>query len=330
MYHRFHDVDQYSWSEIPDIPFIFPPSPIPSDCSRAPPQMQLAPYGISSTPFDKNRSKGSQDFYAPPCAAIADLPGRGDVWNALIPSQLYSANAGLPPGSQGQTLHDQQFAFGEAPSPFTFSMDNVWPAPLAFENYVSAPITPPSVPGPSPVPHLPPLPPLPPPPPTDRTSFSPISRLDDPTSLAYPAPPEPISTPGDSPRPKHSQVSAAPPKPRSTPRSSRHPIKKKRKSDQPEAVSDDGSTMLQCCMTVKPESLARHLKSDGHKRNAGLPLDRPEACSFCNIAFARQDARNRHFRSQHGGKSAPDARTAHVKIKRPSATHPSLLPRKRK
>lgn len=37
-------------------------------------------------------------------------------------------------------------------------------------------------------------------------------------------------------------------------------------------------------MTVKPESLARHLKSDGHKRNAGLPLDRPEVCTFCNIA----------------------------------------------
>jgi hypothetical protein len=42
--------------------------------------------------------------------------------------------------------------------------------------------------------------------------------------------------------------------------------------------------LLQCCMTVKPESLARHLKSDGHKRNACLPLDRPEVCSVCNIA----------------------------------------------
>lgn len=38
-------------------------------------------------------------------------------------------------------------------------------------------------------------------------------------------------------------------------------------------------------MMVKPESLARHLKSDGHKRNAGLPLDRPEVCTFCNIAW---------------------------------------------
>ncbi|KAH9966822.1 hypothetical protein BC827DRAFT_701717 [Russula dissimulans] len=84
---------------------------------------------------------------------------------------------------------------------------------------------------------------------------------------------------------------------------------------------------------VKPESLARHLKSDGHKRNAGAPLDRPEVCSYCKIAFARQDARNRHFRSQHGGKVPSDSDASfpvRESIKRPSATHPSLLPRKRK
>lgn len=48
-------------------------------------------------------------------------------------------------------------------------------------------------------------------------------------------------------------------------------------------------------------------------------------------SFARQDARNRHFRSQHGGSSEipPVARTVYEKLKRPSATHPSLLPKKR-
>ena len=46
----------------------------------------------------------------------------------------------------------------------------------------------------------------------------------------------------------------------------------------------DTKTLLQCCLMVKPESLARHLKSDGHKRNAGLPTDRPEVCTTCNIA----------------------------------------------
>ena len=47
-------------------------------------------------------------------------------------------------------------------------------------------------------------------------------------------------------------------------------------------------------------------------------------------SFARQDARNRHFRSQHGVDPSPATNTVYKRLKKPSATHPSLLPKRRK
>ncbi|KAF8478520.1 hypothetical protein DFH94DRAFT_750427 [Russula ochroleuca] len=201
-------------------------------------------------------------------------------------------------------------------------MDNFCLTPTVYKNHNPVPTASFSVPDPPP-PRFPPLPP----PPTAQTSFLPNSQLDGPIFLTYPTPSGTVSTRDDSARQGDSPVTAPPPKRQPSQRAFGRSSKKRKTG---KADINDKITLLQCCMTVKPESLARHLKSDGHKRNAGLPLDRPEVCSFCNIAFARQDARNRHFRSQHGGGTPPPVGTVYAKLKKPSATHPSLLPKRRK
>ena len=292
--------DQCYWPEFPEVPFIFPPSPISSNGSRGPPHLQLDPHDPNTLSFDENQSNDKQDLCAPLCAAISTPPGTGDEWDAFNSSQLFSGNSGVPPWSAGQTLPGQQFVFGNGRSSFAFNIDDIWPMPPAHENNIPAPITPFSTlqaPSQAPPQHtlLPPL--LPP---RDSSSFSKNSRLDGPISLACPTPPESVSTPSDSAFQGDFPAPATRPQPRPIQRSSSRPSKK-RKVDQ--ADSDDESVcafyyfshlvlkfpltrkpLLQCCMMVKPESLARHLKSDGHKRNAGLPLDRPEMCTFCNIA----------------------------------------------
>lgn len=308
MYRSFPGAtDQCSWSEFPELPFIFPPPPASSNCTRGPPKMQLDLFDPNTSSFGENQSNGSQNIYAPLCAAISAPPRRGDEWGALNLSQLFSVNPDAPPGceSAGSTLPEQQFFFGDGRPPFAFNIEDLWPQATsmlpAHENPIPTPTTYLSMPDPQAPPqhtHLSSLPlPLPP---RDSSSFSQISQVDDPNSLACPTPPESVSTLSDSAFPGDSPVAATPPQPRAIHPSSSRPSKK-RKADQ--ADSDDESvrifsyfshlgliffpvrkTLLQCCMMVKPESLARHLKSDGHKRNAGLPLDRPEVCTFCNIA----------------------------------------------
>lgn len=302
MYRSFPGAtDQCSWSEFPELPFIFPPSPASSNGSRGPPQMQLDPYDLNTSSSGQNQSNVSHGLYAPLCAASSNPPEGGGEWGAFNLSQLFSVNPDVPPGSAGPSLPEQQFIFGDGRSPFVFNTEDLWPMPPAHVNHIPAPTTYLSTPDPQAPPQHTPLPSLPHPlPPRDSSSFSQNSQLDDPISLACPTPPESVSTLSDSAIPGDSPVTATPPQPRPIQRQSSRPSKK-RKADQ--ADSDDESvrtflyfshlvlncfparkTLLQCCMMVKPESLARHLKSDGHKRNAGLPLDRPEVCTFCNIA----------------------------------------------
>jgi hypothetical protein len=309
MYRSFlGTTDQCSWSEFPELPFIFPPSPASSNGSRGPPQMQLDLYDPNISSFSENQSNYSPNLYAPLCAAISAPPGRGDEWGAFNLSQLFSVNPGVPPSCEpaSSSLPEQQFIFGDGLSPFAFNIEDLWPRatsmPPAHENPIPAPTTYLSMPDPQAPPQHTPLSSLPHPlPPRDSSTFSQNSQIDDPISLACPNPPESDSTPSDPAFPGDSPVTATPPQPRPIQRSSSRPSKK-RKADQ--ADSDDESvraflyfshvvlnlffparkTLLQCCMMVKPESLARHLKSDGHKRNAGLPLDRPEVCTSCNIA----------------------------------------------
>lgn len=234
MYRSFAEMDQLSWSELPEMQFVFPPPSFTlGNCSPDPPQNHLDPCDTNSTSFDDSQSNDSLDFYPPQCAAISSPQGRGaDAWDTLDLSQLYSANSGVPPASAGQTLPRQQFVFGDGQSSFALDLEDFWPTPSANENHISAPITPVSVPDP---PH-----PSPPPPllPTDNSSFSQNSQLDDPISMTRPTPPQSVSTRGDgnSAFQGDSQVRAPSPKSRPIQRSSGRPSKK-RKVDQ--ADSDD-------------------------------------------------------------------------------------------
>ena len=236
MYHSFPGMDQYSWSEIPDLPFYFPLSPTASNRSRGTPQIHPNPYDSTSTTSDENRFEESHGPYAPPCTAISTPPGKGDVSDAFNSTQLYSVNAGLPPGSAGQALSRQQIVFGDAQSPFALDIDGFWPTPAAYENHTPAPTTSLFVHDP-PLP-LPPSPPSPPSP-TDRTSFSPRSQPDDPISSAPPTLSGSVSTRGDSACQEGPEVTAALPNPRPIQQSSGRPSRK-RKTDQLEVDSDDG------------------------------------------------------------------------------------------
>ena len=233
MYRSFAEMDQFSWSGFPEMQFVFPPSFTLGDCTPGPPQNHLDPCDTNSTSFDDSQSNDSLDFYPPPCTAISSPQGRGDVWDTLDLSQLYSANPGVLPASAGQTLPRQQFVFGDGQSSFALNLEDFWPTPSTYENHIPAPITPVSVPDPPPHPS-------PPPPllPTDSLSFSQNSQLDDPISMTRPTPSESVSTrgDGDSAFQGDSQVRAPPAKSRPIQRSSGRPSKK-RKADQ--ADSDD-------------------------------------------------------------------------------------------
>jgi hypothetical protein len=296
MHHSFPDIDQYSWPGVQGIPFIS--SPTPSNCSSGPPQMQLDLFDPSSMSSYQNSFKALEDFYAPPCANVSAPPGRQDVLNAL--SQLYSANPRPPGRSARQTPPEQQFVFGDAQSGFAFDIDSLFLSPTAYKNPNPAPnapisvLDPPQAAPPGFLPH--------PPPPTNQTSFPQNSQLDGRNYLTCPIPFEPVSKLDDPSRQEGTRVTAPPPKRHTTQRASGSSKKRKTgKADNDDEIVraflifliptpllnflfSDAKVLLQCCKTVKPESLARHLKSDGHKRNAGLPLDRPEVCSLCNIA----------------------------------------------
>jgi hypothetical protein len=208
MHHSFPSIDQCSWSNVQNVPCIFPPSPAPSNCSHGSPQIQLDPDDPTSTLFHQNLFRELEDLYAPPCADVSPIPGRGDVWDAFNLSQLYSANAGLPPLSARQTLPgEQQLVFGDAQSPFPFDMDNFCLTPTVYKNHNPVPTASFSVPDPPP-PRFPPLPP----PPTAQTSFLPNSQLDGPIFLTYPTPSGTVSTRDDSARQGDSPVTAPPPK----------------------------------------------------------------------------------------------------------------------
>ena len=236
MYRSFPGMDQFSWSEFPEMQFAFPPSLTLGNCSPGLPQDQPDPCDPNSTSFDDSQSNDSLDFYPPPCVAIHPPPGRGDVWDTLDLLQLYSANPGVPPASAGQTLPRQQFVFGDGQSPLALNLGDFWPTQ---GNDVSTPITPVSVPDPHS--HPSPIPSLPPPLlPRYSSSFSQNSQPDDPISVTYPTPSESVSTWGDRDFPLQgdSQVTAPPPTRKSRPiqRPSGRPSKK-RKADQ--ADSDD-------------------------------------------------------------------------------------------
>ncbi|KAN0123717.1 hypothetical protein V8E52_002207 [Russula decolorans] len=243
--------------------------------------MQLDLYDPTSTSFYQNSFKELEDFYAPPWADDSTPAVRGDAWNAF--SQLYAVNPRPPGRSASQTPPGQQFVFDDTQSHFPFDMDNFCLSPTAYKNHNPAPIAPISVRGPSEcrgqvapprfLPH--------PPPPINQTSFPQNGQLDGRNVLSCPIPAEPASKSDDPSRHEGSRVTAPPPKRQPIQRASGCSSKRRKAG---KADNDDEMVLLPCCKTVKPESLARHLKSDGHKRNAGLPLDRPEVCSLCNIA----------------------------------------------
>ncbi|KAI9446305.1 hypothetical protein H4582DRAFT_545797 [Lactarius indigo] len=303
-------MDEYSWSVPPEPPYMFSVSPTSSNNPNGPPQKQPALRIPTTTSLADNLPNDTQNPYTP-CDAVSPPLATNPASHVFNLSQFYSANANAPP-ARG-TLPTPPFAFGDIQSSFAFNVDEFWPT-LGYDDRSSTSDLS-SIPDPIIAP--------------DELNLSPNSRVSNSVSETCFPPSKSVSTPGSPARSENSKVATVPRKARSPRRSSTRPSKKCKTI---EDESDDESTLLQCCMMVKPESLARHLKSDGHKRNAGLPTDRPEVCTTCNIAFARQDARNRHFRSQHGGKVPPDARPRllYGKIKRPSATHPSILSKRHK
>ena len=226
MYHGFPNMDQLSWSDVQDVPCIFPLSPVPSECSHGydPPQTQLDLDDPTSASF-QNLLKELEEFYAPPCADISAIPGREDLWDAFNLSQLFSVNGGLPPRSAGQTFPGQQPVSGDAQFPFPFDENNFCLAPTTHKNQIPAPVASLSVPGPPPPP---PRLPLLPPPPTDQTSCLPNSQLDGPIFLACPTPSKSVSTPGDSARQEDSRVTTPPPKREPSQRESGRPSKRRK------------------------------------------------------------------------------------------------------
>ncbi|KAI9466365.1 hypothetical protein BJY52DRAFT_1209132, partial [Lactarius psammicola] len=280
-------MDEYSWSVPPEPPYIFSLSPTPSGNSNGLPQKQPDLQVLTYTPLVENLSNDTQNPYTP-CDAVSPPSAMNPASHVFNLSQFYSANASVPPA--GKALPTPPFAFGSIQSSFAFNLDEFWPT-SGYEDHSSTSSL-------SPMPDAVVVP-------GDelRVGLSPNSRVANPVSETCSPPSGSVSTPGSPAPSENSKVVTVPRKSRSPRRPSTRPSKKCKTA---EDESDDESTLLQCCLTVKPESLARHLKSDGHKRNAGLPTDRPEVCTTCNIAFARQDARNRHFRSQHGGKVPPD------------------------
>lgn len=234
MYHSFPGIDQYSWSNVQNVPCIFPPSPAPSNCSHGSPQIQLDPDDPTSTLFHQNLLR-ELEFYTPPCTDVSLIPGREDVWDAFNLSQLFSsANASLPPLSARQTLPGgQQLVFGDAQSPFPFDIDNFFLTPTAYKNHNPAPTAPSSVPDPHPL-RLPPVPP----PPTAQTSFLPNSQLDGNILPTCPTPSGTVSTPDDTARQGDSPVTAPPPKRQPSQRASGRSSKKRKanKADNDEKI----------------------------------------------------------------------------------------------
>lgn len=303
-------MDDYSWAVPPEPPYIFSLSATPSEDLNGSPQKQPGLHVAAPTFVTENLPNDTQNPYMP-CDAASPPSATNSASHVFNLSQISSANASvLPPA--GKALPMPPFTFGDIQSSFSFNVNEFWPL-LGYDDHSSTSDLS-SMPDPIAAPG-------------DELSPSLDNRAANPVSETCSPPSEPASTPGSRKKPKAATV------PRKSRSSRRSPSTRPSKKSKPaEDESDDDSTLLQCCMMVKPESLARHMMSDGHKRNAGLPTDRPEVCTTCNIAFARQDARNRHFRSQHGGKVPPDARSRLLcgKVRRPSATHPSILSRKDK
>ena len=234
MYHSFSGIDQCSWPNVQNVPCIFPPSPAPSNCSHGSPQIQLDPDDPTSTLFHQNLLRELEDFYAPPCADVSPIPGRGDVWDAFNLSQFYSANAGLPTLSARQTPPGgQQLVFGDAQSPFPFDIDNFFLTPTAYKNHNPAPTASFSAAEPHPL-RLPPIPP----PPTAQTSFLPNSQPDGYDFPTCPTPSGTVSTPGDSALQGASPVTAPPPKRQPARRASGRSSKKRKtnKADNDEKI----------------------------------------------------------------------------------------------
>ncbi|KAI0302194.1 hypothetical protein BC826DRAFT_503517 [Russula brevipes] len=161
---------------------------------------------------------------------------------------------------------------------------------------------------------------------------------------------EPVSTPGGPTPQGGSQVAAAPPKRPRIQRSSSRPSKKRKDGradgkDDPVRVTliflapptrlkflpheKDSASVLPDGKAGEPGQTPEIRWAQAQRRT---PLDRPESCSICNIAFARQDARNRHFRSQHQHRrdAPPDSEPEDQKVykpKRPSAPIQACYPR---
>jgi hypothetical protein len=232
-------MDQYSWSDFPEMPYIFSSSPTPSDCSRCPPQLQHHPYDSISTSFDESQFSDSPTLYVPPCAAISPPLVAGDVLDAFNPPNIYSANISLP--STGQTQPRPQFVFGGIQSPFAFNIDHFLPTAV-HQNHP-----------PSQVASLPVL--GPPAASTDEASFSPNSQLGDLASWACPTPSEftSESTLGGACE-EGVQVPAVVPRPQPLQRSSTRRSSRKRKTSQSD--SDDGSVRAPLNLSQK---MLKHL-----------------------------------------------------------------------
>ncbi|KAH9079573.1 hypothetical protein EDB83DRAFT_2311168 [Lactarius deliciosus] len=252
-------MDEYAWSVPPEPPYMFPVPPTPSNNFNGPPQKQPELRMPTTTFLAENLPNDTPNPYTP-CDAVSPPLATNHASHVFNLSQFYSANASAPPA--GKTLLTPPFAFGDIQSSFAFNVDEFWPTlGLGYEDHSSTSDLS-SIPDPIIVPG-------------DEPSLSPKSRVSNLVSETSFPPSESVSTPGSPTCSENSKVATVLRKVRSPRRSSTRPSKKCKTT---EDESDDESTLLQCCMMVKPESLSRHLKSDGHKRNAGLPTDRPEFC----------------------------------------------------
>jgi hypothetical protein len=224
MHHSFPAIDQYSRPDAQDMPYIFPSSPAPSNCSSGPPQTQLDPYDPTFLSFYQNSFKELEDLLASPCANVS-TPPEGATWNDL--SQLYSTNPRLPGRSAKQAPPGQQFAFGDTPVHFPFDMGNFCLSPATNKKYSPVPIAPISLrdpPAPPPscfLPHHPS--------PTNQTPFPQNCQLDDGSNfLTWPIPAAPVLESDDPSRQEDTRVTAPHPKRQPTQRASGCSSKKRK------------------------------------------------------------------------------------------------------
>lgn len=274
-------MDDYSWAVPPEPPYIFSLSATPSEDLNGSPQKQPGLHVAAPTFVTENLPNDTQNPYMP-CDAASPPSATNSASHVFNLSQISSANASvLPPA--GKALPMPPFTFGDIQSSFSFNVNEFWPL-LGYDDHsstsdLSSMPDPIAAPGDELSPSL------------DNRAANPVSETCSPLqSLRLHQAVE------RNPKLRLCRGSLGLLADHLVPVLPKNPSPPKMRAMTIQYASDDHfqctrylficgtKTLLQCCMMVKPESLARHMMSDGHKRNAGLPTDRPEVCTTCNIA----------------------------------------------